>query len=187
LPRHSTILSPNLRIPRPLGTCRRPKVSGNSHSANRHSALSFFGRFCMGVQPSGLLSKGSRLLPDQSRQPPPEGAHTPPAGLFGAPPVAKTENFSSTRFHPHLGHSGGSWLRVNTSFSKTCPQLEQAYSKIGMGYQSHSFRTRHSGPVRRVASPWPHTHKCSFPEKVTRRSEFLGQDSTSLPVSGRNG
>jgi hypothetical protein len=85
---------------------------------------------------------GSSLLPDQSRQPPPEGAHTPPADLLGAPPVANTENFCSTRFHPHLGHSSGSWLRVNTSFSKTCPQLEQAYSKIGMGYRSHSLGLR---------------------------------------------
>jgi hypothetical protein len=53
--------------------------------------------------------------------------------------VANTENFCSTPFHPHLGHSGGSWLRVNTSFSKTCPQLEQAYSKIGMGNRDHSL------------------------------------------------
>jgi len=85
-----------------------------------------------------LLSRGSSLLPDQSCQPP-EGAHTPPADLLGALPVANTENFCSTRFHPHLGHSGGSWLRVNTIFSKTCPQLQQAYSKIGMGNRSHSL------------------------------------------------
>jgi hypothetical protein len=51
--------------------------------------------------------------------------------------VANVENFCSTRFHPHWGHSGGSGLRVNTSFSKTCPQLEQAYSKIGMAKQAH--------------------------------------------------
>jgi hypothetical protein len=82
---------------------------------------------------------GSSLLPDQSCQPPPEGAQTPPADLLGALPVANTENFCSTRFHPHLGHSGGSWLRVNTIFSKTCPQLQQAYSKIGMGNRSHSL------------------------------------------------
>jgi hypothetical protein len=30
-------------------------------------------------------------------------------------------------------------LRVNTSFSKTCPQLEQAYSKIGMANRAHSL------------------------------------------------
>jgi hypothetical protein len=46
--------------------------------------------------------------------------------------VANAENSCFVRFHPHLGHSGGSWLRVNTSFSKTWPQLEQAYSKMGM-------------------------------------------------------
>ena len=54
-----------------------------------------------------------------------------------APAVANVENFSSTRFPPHWGHSGGSGLRVNTSFSKTCPQLQQAYSKIGMANQAH--------------------------------------------------
>jgi len=93
----------------------------------------------IGVQPFELLSRGSSLLPNQSCQPPPEGAHAPPVDLLGPPPVANTENFCSTRFHPHLGHSGGSWLRVNTIFSKTCPQLEQAYSKIGMGNRSHSL------------------------------------------------
>lgn len=55
------------------------------------------------------------------------------------PAVANVENICSTRFHPHWGHSGGSWLRVNTSFSKTCPQLEQAYSKIGMVNRAHSL------------------------------------------------
>jgi hypothetical protein len=30
-------------------------------------------------------------------------------------------------------------LRVSTSFSKTCPQLEQAYSKIGMAKRAHSL------------------------------------------------
>ncbi len=38
LPRHSKILSPNLRIPRPLCKCGRPKASGNSQSANRHGS-----------------------------------------------------------------------------------------------------------------------------------------------------
>jgi hypothetical protein len=93
----------------------------------------------IGVQSFELLSRGSSLLPDQSRQPPPEGAHTSQADLLGAPPVANTENFCSTCFHPHWGHSGGSWWRVNTIFSKTCPQLEQAYSKIGMGNRDHSL------------------------------------------------
>ena len=81
---------------------------------------------------------GSSLLPHQSRQPPPEGTHAPP-DFAGEPPVAKGENFCSTRFQPQRGHSGGSWLRVNTSFSKMCPQWEQAYSKMGMGKRSHSL------------------------------------------------
>jgi len=75
----------------------------------------------------------SSLLPDQSLQPPPEGIQAPPADLLVEPPVANAENFCSTRFHPHLGHSGRSWLRVNTSFSKTCPQWEHAYSNMGTG------------------------------------------------------
>jgi len=53
-------------------------------------------------------NSGSSLLPDQSLQPPPEGIQAPPADLLVAPPVANAENFCSTRFHPHLGHSGGS-------------------------------------------------------------------------------
>ena len=56
--------------------------------------------------------------------------------------MAKVEKIFSTRFQPHWGHSGGSWLRVNTSFSKTCPQLEQAYSKMGMAKQTHSLSLR---------------------------------------------
>src|SRR5208337_1016874 len=57
LPRHSKILSANLRIPRPLCTCGRPNVSGNSHSANRHSALSFFGRFCKRRNTAGSIDR----------------------------------------------------------------------------------------------------------------------------------
>src|SRR5208337_2283621 len=57
LPRHSKILSPNLRIPRPLGTCGWPKVSGNSHSTNRHSALSSFGRFCKRRNTAGSIDR----------------------------------------------------------------------------------------------------------------------------------
>ena len=53
------------------------------------------------------------------------------------PAVAKVENFCSTRFHPHWGHCGGSCWRVKTSFSKTCPQLGQAYSKIGIVIRAH--------------------------------------------------
>jgi hypothetical protein len=86
-----------------------------------------------------MRKSGSRLLPDQSRQPPPEGVHTAPADLLVGPAVAKVENFCSTRFHPHWGHSGGSELRFNTSFSKTFPQLGQAYSKIGMANRGHSL------------------------------------------------
>jgi len=78
-------------------------------------------------------SEGSSLLPDQSPQPLSEGAQAPRADLLVEPPVANAENFCSTRFHPHLGRSGGSWLRVNTSFSKTSPQLEHAYSNMGVG------------------------------------------------------
>ena len=78
-------------------------------------------------------SEGNSLLPDQSLQPPPEGAQAPPADLLVEPPAANAENFCSTRFPPHLGHSGRSGLRVKTSFSKTCPQWEHAYSKMGMG------------------------------------------------------
>jgi len=50
----------------------------------------------------------SSLLPAHSRQPPPEGAQVPAANLFAGPVVAKVENFWSTFFHPHCGHSGGS-------------------------------------------------------------------------------
>jgi hypothetical protein len=89
-----------------------------------------------------LLLIGSNLPPDQSRQPPPEGAHTPLADLRVGPAVANVENFCSTRFHPHWGHSGDSWLRVNTSFSKMCPQLAQAYSKMGMANRAHSLGLR---------------------------------------------
>jgi len=78
-------------------------------------------------------SEGDSPPPDQSLQPLPEGAQTPPAVLLVEAPVANAENFCSTRFHPHLGHSGRSWLRVNTSFSKTCPQWEHAYSNMGTG------------------------------------------------------
>jgi hypothetical protein len=84
------------------------------------------------------LNPGSSLLPDQSRQPPPEGAHAP-ADLFAGPAVAKVENLFSTCFHPHCGHFGGSAWRVKTSFSKTCPHLEQEYSKIGIADRSHSL------------------------------------------------
>ena len=70
---------------------------------------------------------------------PPDDSHLAPVDSHLALPVANTENFCSTLFHPHWGHSGGSWLRVNTIFSKTCPQLQQAYSKIGIGNRSHSL------------------------------------------------
>jgi hypothetical protein len=92
-----------------------------------------------GTESHAPLSTGSSLLPDQRRQPPPEGARTAPAELLVEPAVANTENFCSTRFHPHWGHSGGSWWRVKTIFSKTCPQLQQAYSKIGMANRDHSL------------------------------------------------
>jgi hypothetical protein len=55
-----------------------------------------------------------------------------PADLLATPAVANAENRGSTCFRLHLGHSGGSWSRLITSFSKMCPQLGQAYSKIGM-------------------------------------------------------
>jgi hypothetical protein len=59
------------------------------------------------------------------------------ADLLMRPTVAKVENFCSTRFQPHWGHSGGSWVRVKTSFSKMCPQFGQAYSKIGIVNRAH--------------------------------------------------
>jgi len=43
LPRHSNSLLPNLRMPRPLWACGRPKLSASSHNANRHSTLSLLG------------------------------------------------------------------------------------------------------------------------------------------------
>jgi hypothetical protein len=88
---------------------------------------------------SGSYLTGSSLLPDQRRQPPPAGAHAAQAESWVGLAVAKVENFCSTRFHPHWGHSGGSWWRVNTIFSKTCPQLQQAYSNIGMANRAHSL------------------------------------------------
>ncbi len=51
--------------------------------------------------------------------------------------MAKVENFCSTFLQPHWGHCGGSWLRDKTSFSKMCPQLGQAYSKIGILNPAH--------------------------------------------------
>ena len=71
--------------------------------------------------------------------------------------MANSENFCSTRFRPHRGHSGGSWLLVSTSFSKTCPQWEQAYSKMGMGNRSHSL-----GLVSQLSCP-------DFPAGGSRR------------------
>src|SRR5271157_192010 len=73
LPRHSKIFSPSLRIPRPVCTWGRPKVSGNSHSANRHSALSFFGRFCKRRNTAGsidrsLLKQAPQLLGGDGHQ-----------------------------------------------------------------------------------------------------------------------
>jgi hypothetical protein len=53
--------------------------------------------------------------------------------------AAKVENFWSVRVEPHLGQAGASWFLVKTSFSKTCPHLGQAYSKIGMGYEWSSL------------------------------------------------
>ena len=96
---------------------------------------------CQTVPKAGFAGKatGSSLLPDQRRQPPPAGAQAAPADLLVGPAVANVENFCSTCFHPHWGHSGGSELRFNTSFSKTFPQLEQAYSKIGMANRGHSL------------------------------------------------
>jgi hypothetical protein len=42
-----------------------------------------------------------------------------------------------------------------------------------------AFRTRYSESVRRVASPWPHPHKCSFQREVTKKLSFL--DRTARP------
>lgn len=77
-------------------------------------------------------AKGKRPAPAQSRQPPPAGAQAVREDVAEAVLEAKEENFCSTCFQPHLGHAGGSWLRLSTSFSKTSPHFGQAYSKIGM-------------------------------------------------------
>ena len=113
-----------------------PSNCGSLHNSTLHNR-------CFPMQDCALSCSneipGSSLLPDQSRQPPPAAAQGPTAHLFIGLVVAKVENFCSTRFHPHWGHSGGSCWRVKTSFSKTCPQLEQAYSKIGMADRTHSL------------------------------------------------
>src|SRR5215831_8169631 len=67
LPRHSKSLLPNFRIPRPLCTCGRPNVSGNSHSANRHSIRSLLAivrkrRSTAGSIDRGLLKHLPQLL-----------------------------------------------------------------------------------------------------------------------------
>src|SRR5208282_6515312 len=98
LPRHSKILSPNLRIPSPLCTCGRPKVSGNSHSANRHSALSFLGRFCkrrntVGSIDRSLLKQVPQLLGGDSQQFP--GPLEPAIAFFGR--VRKRRNLLGRR------------------------------------------------------------------------------------------
>jgi len=110
---------------------------------------------------AGLDSQGSTLPPHQSLQPPPAGAHAPAAWCV-APAVAKVENFCSTRFPPHCGHSGGSWRRVKTIFSKTCPQLGQAYSKIGMANQTHSSRLRSLGARASSSPPMRHGKSSSL-------------------------
>ena len=90
----------------------------------------------MGVQTSELLSKGSRLLPDQSRQPPPVGAHAPPADLLGVPPVANTENFCSTRFQPHFGALRRLLVVRQHEFLEDVPA-------VGTGV----FKDRHGKPI----------------------------------------